>query len=335
MPMTQEELLARLDVAVKALTTTDLNGSKLQPEVADRFIRSAIDTSKIIKECRVLPMKSDTRNIDRIYFAARIMQAATEATEPGSTSKPTIPGPRQLIAKEALAAVDVSYSTLEDNIEGESFEDTLVDMIGERASADLEELYLYAAPGALDDGGLADAYLQLPAKNGWLRMTAADGVNVVAYADAAPAKISDALQAMLEAVPSKYFGDLSQWRFYLPFKAERKYREELAERATSAGDRALLEDVPVFYQGIPIIWIPKIKGHDVGGTETDRGTAGSVYEFLFAHPANLVTGFKRDVTMETERKPRARNIEFTLTCRTDMNVEEPGAICVADRVLVS
>ena len=162
-----------------------------------------------------------------------------------------------------------------------------------------------------------------------------DGVNVVSYADAAPAKISDALQAMLEAVPSKYFGDLSQWRFYLPFKAERKYREELAERATSAGDRALLEDVPVFYQGIPIIWVPKIRGHAVGGTEDDRADAGDVYEFLFAHPANLVVGYKRDVTMETERKPRARTVEFTLTSRTDENVEEPGAIAIADRVLVS
>ena len=323
MPMTQEELLSKLDAAIKALTTSDLGPSKLQPEVADRYIRKAIDTSKMLRECRVLPMRSDTRNIDKIGFASRILQAATEATEPGTTSKPTFEQ-RTLTVKEVIAAVDVSYSTLEDNIERGQLEQTLLDLIAERASADLEELFLYADPSS------SDTFIKLLGHRDWLTMTEADdGVHVEDYEGSEPDKISDVFKTLLNKVPHKYFGNLAQWRFYCAFSAERKYREELAERATAAGDRALLEDVPVFYQGIPVIWVPKIvvETRNIGGSDKPNCT-----DVLFCHPSNLVVGFRREVDMERERKPRARTVEITVTARCDCNVEEPDAIAIARNV---
>jgi len=318
--LTETQLLALLDKAEKAFSTSDLaSGGKMLPEAADRFLKTAIDVSKILSVARVLPMKSDVRYIDHIAFATRIMQAATEGTPPVSTSKPTT-ARKTLTAKEILAAVDVTYSSLEDNIEGANFANTLLDLIATRASADIEELGLYST--AVQDP-VVDAYLEALNHRGWLTMTnALDGVGEINYASAETLP-SVVFKALLKKVPSKYLGDLSKWRFYCSFAMERRYRDELAGRATAAGDRALLEDVPVYYQGIPVVWVPKI------------ATSGAnVTDCMFAHPQNLIVGFKRDLDMESERKPRSRLVEYTITARMDTALEEYAAHAIAKNVKI-
>ena len=55
---------------------------------------------------------------------------------------------RQLIAGALMAAEDWSRQTIEDNIEGDNLENTVVEVMGLLHSRDLEELFLY---GNADD----------------------------------------------------------------------------------------------------------------------------------------------------------------------------------------
>lgn len=162
--LSPDDILQRLDAAFKSITVGDLGSTKLSPEKADRYIRAVENSTPILREARLLPMGSDKRDIDRTGFGSRIMQAAVEDTAPGSTSEPTFTQ-NQLVAVEAIAVVGITDSALEDNIEREDFEDTLLDMMGARSGIDLEELYVKG------DTGSGDTYLALT--NGWNKLAAA------------------------------------------------------------------------------------------------------------------------------------------------------------------
>lgn len=162
--ITTDQLLSRLDQALKAITTAGLGGSKLEPEKAQAFVRATEVKAKILPQARRLDMKSHTRDIDRVGFGSRILQAATENTEPGADSAPTFAN-NQLVSEELIAVVGITDSALEDNIERENFEDTLVQMMGERAGVDLEELYMQG------DKASADTFLKKI--DGWLKRAAA------------------------------------------------------------------------------------------------------------------------------------------------------------------
>ena len=57
-------------------------------------------------------------------------QPAEENIEPEKSSKPEF-HTNKLYSEELIAVVGITDSTLEDNLERESFENTLVDMMGE------------------------------------------------------------------------------------------------------------------------------------------------------------------------------------------------------------
>lgn len=161
-PLIPQDILARLDAAFKSITTGDLGSTKLTPEKAERFVRAVEKATPMLREARMLEMKSDTRDIDKTGFGGRIMQAAVEDTAPVGSSKPNF-STNKLVAVEAIAVVGISDSALEDNIEGEDFENTLIDMMGERAGVDMEELYIKG------DTTSGDTYLALT--DGWNKLS--------------------------------------------------------------------------------------------------------------------------------------------------------------------
>lgn len=184
-PLSMDQILQRLDAAIKSITTTTLGGTRLTPEKADRFIRAVENATPMLREARRLDMNSDKRDIDKTGFGGRIMQAAVEDQAPAGSSAPTF-STNQLVAVEAIAVVGITDSALEDNIEGANFEDTLIDMMGERAGVDLEELYIQA------DTTSGDTYLALT--DGWNKLAgnavtgtvtdAAGGMNTTLAQDA-------------------------------------------------------------------------------------------------------------------------------------------------------
>ena len=177
MPLSNKDLLDRLDAAFKGITTTTIAGvSILQPQAFDRYIRMLQLGTKILPEARLQVMESPKVHIDRIGFPGRIMKAAAvegEAVAPTDFTSPTW-GQEKLMAVEAQAVVSITDKLLRRNIEKQALEDTIVDLMGEQSGRDLEEL------GISGDTGSGDTYLALT--DGWLKK--AGGWTAYGYAKA-------------------------------------------------------------------------------------------------------------------------------------------------------
>jgi len=295
--LTAKDLIAKIDAAMKAITVPDLGSSILLPEKADRFIRVASEATPILQSARRLTMNAPTRDIDRVAFTSRILGPATENVDLTNETKPTF-AMNQLVAVEVGGIVGVTDNTLEDNIERQNFENTLLDMIAERAGLDLEELFIRG------DTGSSDPYLKLT--DGWLKLA---GNQLAADSDFDGTNVESMFDAMLEAVPKKYFRDPGQWRFYVPWNVADDYRDKLRARNTSLGDEAQTTARPLAYKGVPVEIAPNIP----------EGNA------LLVAPVNLVYGVYRQIRIEPDRVAKARRTDFVVTLRADCHYEDENA----------
>lgn len=321
--MTPKELVAKYgwEGALYTILTSTLGNAKMATEKADQYIVDAIKRTTIINEARRLPMGSPQRDIDRITHTGRVIEfpdpgEGAAAADAGAVGFAT----RSLNVVRLIAAESFSKETLEDNLEGDDFEDTLISTMAALFGRDWEELALYGdnAGTALWISGDATFY-QLMAHDGWLQTatstTDKDG--------AVPDSCQDLLEELLDAIPSEHLDSYppNEWRFYASPKFTRKYRRELGERGTTAGDNALLTDAPLFYEGYPVRAVPQIKSQ----TRTTGAGSKEVTDLMLVHPRNLVVGVRRDVDVEVDSIPRQQEFDLVLTSRVDVEVENPAA----------
>ena len=337
MSMTNDEMLAKLDSAVKnIIDESTLDKSILVAQQFDRFVRAMQKRSVILPEARFVEMDSHRMNIDRVGFVGRILKSGGAVTdgdqahrelESGDFAKPQF-DTNELVAREVQAVASIRDRALRRNIEREDFENTLVDMIGEAAGRDLEE---YAILADLDIDHGDDDVLSLT--NGWAKNAAnkvygeestedADDADFDKDADDWPENV---LQAMLDALPKEFLQDRSEWRFYVPFEVEDAYRNLLKARGTQLGDMAQTEDGNFMYKGIPVVYAPLIER--AKDYDADKNFPGRIC--MLQHPDNMVWGVFHEVTMEPERYAKGRRTDFVLTVEADAHYEDENAAVVA------
>ena len=304
--MNQRQLVEKAMITVSNLT--DPNGGYLNPEQSDKFLLDVQDTPTLLKEIRIVPMNAPKRVIENIGFGSRILKVAPAATGSGGValgsadrSKPTT-GKITLTTDEVIAEVNIPYDVLEDNIERGGFEDTMMKMIVERVSLDLEELLILG-----DTVGGADDYLKL--FNGAIKMATSHTVDITG-ADSAISK-NVFKQAILE-MPTKYITNRPAMRMYISHDNETNYRDMVADRQTGHGDDTLQGNNPLWIFGcpvVPVIYMPDTK-------------------LVFVNPKNLILGIQRDVMIEVDRIIRERVIVIVLTMRIAIAVEREDALTV-------
>lgn len=304
-------LLAKADLAIADLTS---DGGLLQPEQAAKFIRLAIKSSKLLGMVTVTPMRSDKQLIESIRFGSRVLHAGQEATElaSGDRSKPTT-GKVELDAQLMKGEVRLSNETLEDNIEREELRNTIMTLMTEAVGRDLEELVIAG------DTTNADPFLAL--FNGILAQASSHTYN------AAAAMLSRAiLKNTLKVVPIEYRRDKSKLRYLTSTNAEISYRDQLADRATTLGDKMTTEDAPVMYSGIPVIDVPLFP-ENVGGIANRTNV-------LLCDPKNINVGVRRAIRIETDKDISAGVVKIVVTLRADMKYEVEDAVAKATAVAV-
>jgi HK97 family phage major capsid protein len=191
---TNQSIVEKADLAVSDLVS---DGGYLNPIQANTFIRMLIEQPTMLNDIRVVPMNAPTMEINKIGFATRILRVAPAsgtALAASQRSKPTT-DKVTLTTKEIIAEVHIPYDVLEDNIERMGLEDTIMQMITERASLDLEELIIQG------DTDSSDAYLALC--DGTLAQATS---HVVDYGSGQ--SITRAIfKAVTKAMPNKYMRD--------------------------------------------------------------------------------------------------------------------------------
>lgn len=240
------------------------------------------------------------------------MKVAPAATGSGGValgsadrSSPTT-GKVTLTTKEIIAEVNIPYDVLEDNIERGGFEDTMMKMIIERVSIDLEELLVLG-----DTVGGADNYLKL--FNGAIKL-AVSHTHTLTGADTAMSK-NVFKQAILE-MPTKYITNRPAMRMYISYDNETNYRDMVADRQTGHGDNTLQGFNPLFVFGCPIV--PAIHMPDT--------------KLVFVNPKNLILGIQRDIMIEVDRIIRERVIVIVLTMRIAIECEREDALVVVEGI---
>ncbi len=239
MTIPNEELIQKAVITTDALAAS----GKLNPAQSDKFIDFVINETVLKDNARVVKFRNETLDIDKIGVGKRVALPKAEAQDPGlrrgvNTSKVS------LTPKEIIVPFEIGDLFKEVNIEGESVEDHVIQMMATQLANDLEELYILGdllGPAILEsdfkDGGsttefVKDSYLAL--QDGWSRL--ADSANVV---DAAGANIGLSIFGqMLRAMPTKFRRNKNMLRWFLSPDLWQLYLEKLATRATSLGDSA-------------------------------------------------------------------------------------------------
>lgn len=299
------------------MTLSDLaSGGLMNPQQFNTFYRKVIDQPTILREARNTPMTHDQMKIEKIGFGQRILRPGVEATplDASDRSKPTT-GKVELNAKEVIAEVNISYDTLENNIEGANLQNTIIDMIAERASLDIEELIVNG------DTASSDTYLKL-----------IDGIRKQATShivDANGANFDRSiLKKLYASVPTKYLRDPQAFRYYMSYINELNWRDEIASRQTALGDGTLTgQNRPSAY-GVPVSGIAMLQPYKA----TIESQQQDVTDLLLTHPKNIVFGVSRNVRIEFDKDIRSRTFIIVLTMKLDAKFEEEDAVAKAINV---
>jgi len=300
--LSNRTILEKADLALADLTA---GGGILKPAQAQKFMRLLIKESVLMKLATVIPMASPKQQISKIKFGSRILRPGQEATALAlaDRAKPDLSSV-ELDAQLFKAEVRLSDEVLEDSIERGELRQTIMEMMAEAISRDMEEVLING------DTVSADPFLAV--MDGILKQATS---NVV---DAAGAPISKTLlQSMLKTLPSEHLRDKKAMRFMTSVDADLDYRNTLADRATVAGDRLLESDTPVLHGGVPVQPVPLFPENlGVGNDQT---------VIVLCNPKNIHVGIWRQIRLESDRDISEGTLKIVATLRFDVKyAEEPG-----------
>ena len=295
-------ILQKADLALADLTA---GGGILKPAQAQKFMRLLIKDSPLMRLATVVPMQSPKQQLSKIKFGSRVLRPGAEATALplADRARPDL-SQVELDAKLFKAEVRLSDEVLEDSIERGELRQTIMEMMAEAISRDMEEVLING------DTLSADPFLAV--MDGALKQATS---NVV---DAGGAAISkNLLRDMLKTIPSEHLRDKKAMRFMTSVDADLDYRNTLAERATSVGDRLLEGDTPVLYSGVPLQPIPLFP--------ENLGAGSDQTVILLCNPKNIHVGIWRNIRVESARDISEGTLKIVATLRFDVKfAEEPG-----------
>ena len=310
--MDNRTILQKADLALSDLTT---GGGLLQPAQAQKFIRILIDESVILKQGTVVPMRSPKQLIEKIRFGSRILRPGTESTAlpVADRAKPDLTKV-ELDAQLFKAEVRLNNEVLEDSIERGELRQTIMQLMAEAISRDMDEVIVQG------DTTSPDAFLAT--LDGILKQATS---NVV---DAALATTNKAIfRDMLKSMPSEFLRNKRTLRYFTSVDSEIDYRDSLADRATPLGDQKLERDDQVFYSGVPVMDVPLFPEDLGGGNDTTN--------VILTDPKNINIGIWRNIRIETDKDVSEGVLIIVATLRFDVKFTEETAVVKATNVKVA
>jgi HK97 family phage major capsid protein len=293
----------------------DFGGSGQAPlsvEQVTQFLELMSAQQVMLPDVRTVTSSAAKWQESIINFASRIARPGVEATRLADADrvKPAT-GIVEISTVLLRGEVPVSDEVFEDNVAGNGLTQSIERTVSDRFGFDIEDLFVNGNTGS------GDAYLaQL---DGWLITAKNDGNSVdgTNYGQ----DYQEIFKVLLETMPLRYLRGLEvDGRFYIPKRAEQKYRDILASRGTNLGDLMLTGKNDLTYQGIKIVGVPSFAITNGQG------------EFLLTNRNNLYAGYHRAMKFETWRDPREGATSFIITARVDAEVAVPDATAIAYNV---
>jgi len=343
---TQEEILAKANEVTTAVVANSAGvpsrGGLLYPEQSNRFLDFVVDQSVLMKNARVVRMKTPQMDIDKVSVGTRLLALATEATDDGANAAVTF-------AKVSLSTVklrldwNISTESLEDNIEGASLEDHIAQIMARQTANDLDDLFI--SGNTSSNNGL------LKALDGFIKLSKASGQ----VQDLAGVNVSRSVfDKVLRKMPTKYLQRRNELRFFTGPNTVQDAIYSLGNpnsatesTAGAASPGSVTGDV-AFFQGsmkanggagstglspfgIPLVEVPLTPESATGDYS---GASGNHSHIELTFPNNRVIGIHRDITVYRQFKPKTDTIEYTQYMRVAANIENADSYVIGKNVKI-
>lgn len=238
--------------ALQKATSSDFSaGALLSPEQFNDFMQDVQESSRFLAQTRMFTPGAPSGDIPRLDIPPQQLQAATEATAPGSDATFDQPDVSFATSKVTLQH-EFSWESINEVIDDP--ESTIRQMFAQRFGADLEVL------GSVGDSSTS-GFTAL--EDGWLTRASSRGVANHDHMDggttAQPVN-NELFESMLGLMPEKFKaqGGDDGLVFLLSWEQRQAYKEFLTDRSTGAGDQMLLsgdEPTPYGYDIVsPLGW---------------------------------------------------------------------------------
>lgn len=272
----------------------DTPGGKLSAEDADAFITYIVsEGDPFFRSIQVIPMFSETRNIDVFNIPGRQLRKKEPGIDPANPI--TAEFPRNILqAVKTMLQLDIQEEVFEENIEKEGFEGTLLRQFAIAYSNDILDLGWNG--NEAEGPGVDQAFLSI--NDGWI-VKANDTGNTLdasAYTSHMPIWMD-----MLIQMPRWFKANKDILRIFVSPNTEIRYRAELEQRETAMGDAYLDVNRRARYQGVliePLGVIPD--------------------EFaLLINPQNIVFGLEYSIAFERDKNIKTGVHEIVMTSKCD------------------
>jgi HK97 family phage major capsid protein len=311
--MSNRTLLAKADLALADLMT---DGGLLQPAQAQKFIRLLIKEAVILKMATVIPMKAPKHTVETIRFAGRVLRAGQEATAlpAADRAKPNL-GKLELDAKLFKAEVNLDNEVLEDSIERGALKNTIMTLMAEAISRDIDE--------AVINGDTASTDTFLAQFDGIVKGASSNVVNAGTVT-----LQKNIFRDMIKAMPTEYLRRRNDLVYLTSIDAEIDYRDSLVERnmGSFSADQ-LTGNAPVVYSGVPIVSVPMFP--------ENLGVGANASIALLLDPKNINVGIWRQIRIETDKDISAGILKIVATLRMDTKYAYEPAVVKATNVRVA
>lgn len=244
--MNNQQLLNRLSKIEKTISTDSLSSGLLNPEQSKAFYRMAFEATPFSQLHRKELRKAKQGELDKIAIGGRILRKKTENQDDGYRAGVTT-SKIEYHTKAMRLPWEITEETLRENIEGENFEDVVMELMATQLGIDLEDLHWNG------DTSSDNPFLNI--NDGWLkRIKDSKESHIVDHAKLASNLLKNvssagetdvtkgfgkhSMFALAGAIPNKYKNGNLRW-IMSPTRKE-KWMEYLTERPTGAGDAALL-----------------------------------------------------------------------------------------------
>lgn len=233
----------------KTLTSSDyFSGGELNPEQQDRFVQFVKKFSVLLKMARVERMTRPKMEVDKMHVGEPITESADENVFSGYVQRPKF-NQIELSAKKVRSAWNMTTESIQGNIEQDRIEDSLMEIMTQRITTDLEMLSI---SGDTSLTGTDPVERLLKRLDGWDIQT--DSAHIV---DASGLNISkEIFSEMKRRMPKQYKND-PELRFFVSDAIWNDWVQDIADRGTPIGDQALEGYVAKPF-GVPLVNIPLI-----------------------------------------------------------------------------
>lgn len=252
------------------ISTGSLNGGGiLNPEQATKFIQQTFESTELGKHIRHVMRKSKTGEIDKIGIASRILRKKTENTDDNyranvSTSK------LEYSTTAVRLPWEITEETLRENIEGQSFEKVVTDLMSRQLGIDAMDLYLNGDTEISESDPYHDF---LYVNDGWIKQL--KNGHIVSR-DNNTMEVGMFYDAV-HAIPNKYNNGKLRW-LMSPHRAQ-EWERYLLEKCISVGSTAP-ESVYKSPAGIPCIVCPSLSDDKIILTDPQNLIVVNTYDMV-------------------------------------------------------